>query len=128
MSYWMARVLDRANVRVVRWRVGSRQPDVELSAMRRFAATARREVQTLEAEPLRPRLQRSSRSGELWRSDQGDWLATRHPGATPGNTALLFLHGWLATPMHLRLMRRAAGPLLADGVELWLPRLPAHLE
>jgi hypothetical protein len=65
------------------------------------------------------------------------WIASRIPAAgrgrseteVPGNApAVILLHGWLAVRMHVGHYLRLAWWLARRGVEVWMPRLPFHLE
>ncbi|MFQ5744489.1 MAG: alpha/beta hydrolase [Acidobacteriota bacterium] len=61
------------------------------------------------------------------------WLATRvpplagvsGPAAVP---AVLLLHGWLVSGAHLAIYRSMGRRLARSGIEVWIPRLPHHVE
>lgn len=130
MGVLEAHTLDWINARVVRWRIGGRQPQPQAEVVRAYLETLPGDpFESIGAADMTPVRERRSERGELWRETGGDWVATRYP-ATNGATdaALVFLHGWLATPGHVLLMRSAAQRLLAAGIEVWIPRLPAHIE
>ncbi len=110
-----ALLLDRINTEIVRWR------------LRGVAEGGVGAAPSPGSGPFL-RVARRRRGQEVWRRGSGSWLATRcRPQGEP-RAAVLFLHGWLATTLHLRLMRRALEPLRREGVEVWLPRLPGHVE
>lgn len=120
---WLAaRFLDRLNVRVVGWRL-AQDPG---------RTVASRTARQADMRGLR-RVRRERCAGvdaEVWSAGAGDWVATRLlprrlQGAAP---ALVLLHGWLATPLHIDYLAWRMRPLLAAGIEVWLPRLPAHIE
>lgn len=118
MRAW-ALALDRLNVRVVGWR------------LRQDPAAHRGLVDDPgSAEQLRPvPVEDRGHAGERWRDDDGDWLADRLPPlGAPASAALVLLHGWLATAAHLSYLRQRLRPLRRAGLEVWMPRLPAHIE
>ena len=49
-------------------------------------------------------------------------------GGEGGRTALVLLHGWLATRSHMPYFRSLATPLRGQGCDIWMPRLPEHAE
>lgn len=51
--------------------------------------------------------------------------ARKEPGEAP---AVLLLHGWLAARIHMGHYLRLAWLLSRRGVEVWIPRLPFHIE
>ncbi len=80
---------------------------------------------------------------EIWEADcswhgaegrNARWVASRVPAkgngrAGPGSApAVILLHGWLAVRVHMGHFLRQAWWLAQSGVEVWLPRLPFHLE
>ena len=82
-------------------------------------------------------------SEQIWEADcpwhgaegrNARWVASRVPAkgngdAAPGAApAVILLHGWLAVRMHMGHYLRLAWWLAQSGVEVWLPRLPFHLE
>jgi len=121
---WPARGLDRLNVRVVAWRLA--QDPGRNRAVPAGTDLARAE---LAPEPHGATSLAGLR-GELWSSERGDWVATRLPGreGNRGAAALVLLHGWLATPAHLHYLAWRLRPLIREGVDIWFPRLPAHME
>ncbi len=130
MSYFEARVLDRLNGGVVRLRVGARQPVPDPARLDRYVSSLPDDpFEPAVVEGLEPAAESTGRV-QQWRARDSDWVATRivprHGG--PPRAALVFLHGWLATPGHVHLMRLASTPLLSAGIEIWIPRLPAHIE
>ena len=83
---------------------------------------------------------------EIWEADcpwhgaegrNATWVASRVPARLPGRAgcapvgsvpAVILLHGWLAVRMHMGHYLRLAWWLAQHGVDVWLPRLPFHLE
>ncbi len=83
---------------------------------------------------------------EIWEADcpwygaegrNARWVASRVPAKLNGRAgcapvgsapAVILLHGWLAVRMHMGHYLRLAWWLAQHGVEVWLPRLPFHLE
>ena len=140
MRRLQASLIDRVNEWLVALRVWKRQPDVDVA---RMYAWAENPPQPMHPDPedhtLRPWCVGASGSRELWRADavrlSGDindaapWVATRiAPNSGPARAAVIFLHGWLANSMHLRFYQRLVSPLIRQDLEVWLPRLPQHME
>jgi pimeloyl-ACP methyl ester carboxylesterase len=83
---------------------------------------------------------------EIWEGDcpwhgaegrNARWVASRVPAKLPSRAgcapvgtapAVILLHGWLAVRMHMGHYLRLAWWLARHGVDVWLPRLPFHLE
>ncbi len=77
-----------------------------------------------------PRHAGGRRGVEQWRADSqtDEWLATRLPAYGTPRGALILLHGWLATRPQIAFTAGLATPLRRSGIEVWVPRLPAHCE
>jgi pimeloyl-ACP methyl ester carboxylesterase len=117
-----ARLLDRMNVGVVRWRLSQ---DTE----RDTAGPPPPSGPPKELRAVR-RERRGGVDAEHWVSGTSDWTATRLLAGGSGGPrgVLVFLHGWLATPLHIDYLAWRARPLVNAGIEVWLPRLPGHIE
>ncbi len=130
MSYPIAKLLDGANALVVARRIRGRQPAISRQSLDAY-------LQGLPVDPLagpplqmRPRHTGGRKGVEQWRADgQADeWLATRLPAHGTPRGALILLHGWLATRPQIAFTAGLATPLRRAGIEIWVPRLPAHCE
>lgn len=119
----VARGLDRLNVALVSWRLAQDSTCGPRAAA--AGAPARRTPAPIGASP---RLVGRRRGKELWGREGSDWLASRLPCATEASSrAVIVLHGWLATPVQLAYYGWLARPLTRSA-DVWLPRLPAHVE
>ena len=154
-----SRLLDRANERLVRARIGHRQPRIQRPLLDAYLGGLPEQLfpQPSVLGQLAPlgvprKPPRSRLKGQVeevtWRAPnpwlptdgrhEGDaraagWVATqlRPPGTGAGTDArgaVIFLHGWLASQWHLSVFRWLVRPLLRAGLEIWIPRLPHHME
>lgn len=127
VSYPIARLLDGANVMVVDRRIRGRQSATSSQALERY-------LQELPADPLsgslelRPRRCSKRWGAESWEAEAGGWLATRLPARGTPRGAVILLHGWLAARPQVAFTAGLATPLRRAGIEVWVPRLPAHCE
>ena len=130
MSYPIASLLDKTNAIIVGRRIRTRQPIITRRAVDAY-------LQGLPIDPLggsslelRPHQSGERWGTEIWetRSEAGDWLATRLPARGMPRGAVILLHGWLATRLQVAFTAGLAAPLRDLGIEVWVPRLPAHCE
>ncbi len=137
MPYLTAHLLDRFNERLVNWLLKNRQPTSERKAIVDYLADLGSAVhpsidQLAPFEPIQG-------SHGLWEAaspwpeatgENGRWYAERRPpaGAPQGLPAVILLHGWLADRIQLSVYRWWARQLAKHGIDVWLPRLPFHLE
>ncbi len=79
---------------------------------------------------LRPRRSGGRWGVESWETEgeASRWVATRLPARRAPRAAVILLHGWLATKTQIAFTAGLAAPLRRAGIEVWVPRLPAHCE
>ncbi len=143
MPYATALALDRVNEWLVRRRLSGR-----LAMFRGFPTPAELADAEGRVHPpiaslaeLEPKANgtRLWRAGSSWPAASGEnrvWYAERHvsPGddpaakPTPGRPAVILLHGWLMDGPQLMIYRSWAHAVAARGVDVWMPRLPHHME
>lgn len=147
-----AHILDWLNEGLVRLRVGGRQPVGDAEATRRVLEDLPAilfpgpdSLGSLSPVPRAgaggaDRLRRHS-SREVWEAPSPwpeaegrnrRWIATR---ILPGDgteredaPVLVLLHGWLAAAWHFPLYLSWARWMATHGIEVWIPRLPHHME
>lgn len=122
------RALDAVNVRLVSWRVGAGEglPRPVPAAPSRDDVTM---AVTLSAIDGDPRPAGRDALGERWVRSGSSWVASRLAPRTRATSrrAVILLHGWLATSLQLHHLA-AIGRGVRERCEIWMPRLPAHLE
>jgi dienelactone hydrolase len=128
VSYPIARLLDGVNALVVERRIRHRQSATSSRALQQY-------LQVLPTDPLgpsslelRPRRFNGRWGAESWKTDADGWVATRLPARGTPRGAVILLHGWLATRPQVAFTAGLAAPLRRLGIEVWVPRLPAHCE
>lgn len=141
MPYLTAHALDRVNEWLVQWRLGGRLPaDVDSSGLAYLADLGDRvhpDPESLDVLAPRP----LSSSSPLWRC-RSPWPGAEHNNAVwhaevvaagrgrpePTRPALILLHGWLASRPQLIVYRSWARRVARRGIDVWMPRLPHHIE
>lgn len=141
MPYLTSLALDRANEWLVRLRLGSRlRGDVDRSGLTHLGELGDRvhpEPRTLGRFAPQP----VADTSRLWRcpspwpeagGNNATWYAevvgARGGGPDAARPALILLHGWLASRPHLIVYRRWARKVACSGIDVWMPRLPHHME
>lgn len=133
-----ALALDRVNEWVVRWRLDGRLPPHAGDSVVDYLRELDRAVHPLPAslEPLEPRESGhcTFEAASPWPEAVGRnarWNAERWApeGSVDGRApALILLHGWLIDRPQLVIYRHWARRAAARGIDVWMPRLPYHLE
>lgn len=137
MPYLTAHLLDRFNERLVNWLLKNRQPTSERQAIADYLADLGADAHPSidQLGPFDP--MQGSRG--LWEAaspwpeataENGLWCAERltPAGAPEGLPAVILLHGWLADRLQLLVYRWWGRQVAKKGIDVWLPRLPFHLE
>jgi dienelactone hydrolase len=133
-----ALALDRVNEWLVRWRLGGRLPSHAGDSVVDYLRHLDRAVHPRPASlaPLEPREVTPSAFGAAspWPEAVGRnarWHAERCAARGSGDgpaPALILLHGWLIDRPQLVVYRHWARRAAARGIDVWMPRLPYHLE
>ncbi|MGD8329014.1 MAG: hypothetical protein PVJ49_06225 [Acidobacteriota bacterium] len=133
-----ALALDRANEWVVRWRLGGRLPTHPGDSVVDYLRELDHQVHPQPAS-LRPLAPREAgpfmfEADSPWPQAVGRnarWRAERRVPEVSGGgqaPALILLHGWLVERPQLVIYRHWARRAAARGLDVWMPRLPYHLE
>lgn len=147
MPYVTALMLDWGNDLMVHLRLRGREPASDAGALAAYLADPPEPLHPdpallgpFEPEPLEGGQAEPGRWGSSspWSGAEGKnsrWVATRVPARNGreriacGNApATIIAHGWLMERWQLRLYRRWARALARRGIEVWMPRLPHHME
>lgn len=147
MPYLTSLLLDWGNDYLVHLRLRGREPASDAGALAAYLADPPEplhpEPSLLEAFEPEP-LEKGNRGPGRWvcpspwpdaEGRNGRWIATREPAregrrriADGSAPVAIIAHGWLMERWQLSLYRRWAWALARRGVEVWMPRLPFHME
>ncbi len=129
MAALFGRLVDRANVELVRLRAG-RDPllaDSAAVSSTLHSLPADLFVRNHDRDAVAPIRAATAARVERWTDRRSDWASTRVRAASRRRApAVVVLHGWLAVGLQMTALRSLMGPLGREGVELWYPWLPFH--